>query len=201
MAPTRTTTIITPADSYDLVTLDDLKSDLSIVGTGDDEYLARAISKASLAAARYCDRTLVAETVEDRFDLGWSSPSTLSLSHFPVIDLQTVSQDGAALVADVDYWLDASSGGLTRIGCGWGGATILVRYEGGYEDIPLDLQGAATDIVKALQFNRTRDPLLRSENILSGLYAYTLFDGSSGASAGTAMQVRSTLDSYRVITV
>jgi hypothetical protein len=31
-------------------------------------------------------------------------------------------------------------------------------------------------LVKATRFSRSRDPALRSENILEGLYSYTLFD-------------------------
>lgn len=196
----RITTVITPAPSYDLVSLQDLCDDLSITTTDDDAYLMRAISKASLAAAQYCDRVLVNETVQDRFDFGWKSAETLKLSHYPVTQLQSITQGGVTLVEGTDFILDAATGVLYPTACTWGGEALIVEYDGGYSDIPLDLQGAVTDIVKALQFNRTRDPLLRSENILSGLYAYTLFDATN-TSAGTAMQVRSTLDSYRAMSV
>ena len=81
---------------------------------------------------------------------------------------------------------------------------LLLAYSragyGGYDPIPIDLQAAATEMVKAVPFNRTRDPSLRSENILSGLYAYTLFDpASSGVQPGSVQQVAaSTLDFYRL---
>lgn len=195
----RTTVITTPAESYDLISLANLKADLSIAGSADDTFLQRAITKASLAAARYCDRTLVNEAVEDRFYFDGRSVGSVKLSHFPVTAIQSVVIDGATLVVDEGYLVDKQSGVLYR--GGWSGEQLVVAYTGGYVDVPLDLQGATTDIVKALQFNRTRDPMLRSENILSGLYAYTLFDASSGASSGTALQVRNTLDSYRVVFV
>lgn len=197
--PYRITTVTTPADSYDLVALEDFKSDLGITVDTDDDFLQRAIGKASLAAAQYCDRVLVAEEVVDTF-VGHHS-SALKVSHYPIIEINSITQgSGDIMVEGADYRVDMAAGVIYRIGCSWGGDPVVVDYEGGYSEIPLDLQGAATDIVKALQFNRTRDPMLRSENILSGLYAYTLFDSGTSTS-GTAQQVRTTLDSYRAMSV
>lgn len=196
----RSTTVIVPADSYDLVTLDDLKADLGIIVDTDDDFLTRAIGKASSAAAQYCGRVFPAETVEEVFDLCGKTSDTLLASRTPIVEITSITQGDTVLTAGDDYRYDAKSGIIYRVGGRWSGDDIAVTYAGGFDPIPLDLQGAAIDMVKALQFNRSRDPLLRSENILSGLYAYTLFDPSTAA-AGTPQQVSAALDAYRVLAI
>lgn len=195
----RSTTVIIPADSYDLVTLDDLKADLGISIDADDDFLTRAIGKASSAAAQYCGRVFPVETVEDLFDLCGNSHAALQLSRAPIVEIVSVAQGDTVLAQD-DYRIDAKAGLIFRSDGRWSGSDITINYTGGFDPIPLDLQGAAIDMVKGLQFNRSRDPLLRSENILSGLYAYTLFDPSQSAS-GTPKQVAYALDSYRVMSL
>jgi hypothetical protein len=201
-----TTTVIAAAESYDLVTLDDLKDDLSISGTDSDAFLARAISKASAAAAQYCNRVFALETVEDVFDLTFSrlqasGEQALQASRFPIASIASLVEGTTALVQDTDYRLDMASGLLYRLSgtavTSWCATPVTLTYDAGYDAIPLDLQDAVTQMVSAMNFSRTRDPLLRSENILSGLYAYTLFDPTQ-VPAGTAEQVASTLDAYRV---
>lgn len=181
------TTVTDAAASYDLVTLENYKLDAGITVDTDDTYLERAISRSSAAIMNYCGRVFAVETVRDDFVA--ASGSSLVLSRYPVIEVESVT--GAA----VSYNLDKARGLLTATSGVWAGA-VSVTYTAGFETIPMDLQGAVSEVVKALQFNRTRDPSLRSENILSGLYAYTLFDASN-SSVGTAQQVSAILDSYR----
>lgn len=180
------TTVITPAASYDLVTLTDFKVDAGISIDTDDEYLERAISRASQAIMSYCGRVFAVETVRD--DFACIKGSEIVLSRFPVLSIESVDGVPAA------YTLD-SARGLISVASGQLSGSASVTYVAGLNPIPLDLQGAVGEVVKALQFNRSRDPSLRSENILSGLYAYTLFDANAGA--GTAKQVASILDRYR----
>lgn len=191
----RSTEIITPAGSHDLVSLADFKIDTGITTDTDDIYLQRAISRASAAAETYCDRVFAVETVRDTFEeIGCTS--SLKLSRYPVIEIDTVDADGTALIEGTDYRVDYPIGRISPISGGWS-SPLAVTYSAGLDPIPLDLQGAVGEMVKALQFNKSRDPSLRSENILSGLYAYTLFDtGTSGA--GTGQQVAAILDFYRM---
>lgn len=207
MSTLATTIVTVPADSYDLVTLADLKADLNILDTSQDAFLSRAISKASAAASQYCNRVFAFETVADTFDLSfsrlqWGGEGSLQASRWPVGTITSLIEAGTALVQDTDYRIDIASGIIWRLGSSglvtsWRNSPVVFTYAAGFDPIPFDLQDAATKIVQALQFNRTRDPMLRSENILSGLYAYTLFDPST-MPAGTADQVASTLDNYRV---
>ncbi len=214
-----TTTVTIPAaggaTAYDLVTLANYKADLSITVGIDDTYLSRAISKASQAISQYCNRVFAAETVQDLFDLTqprlkFGGEAVLQTSRWPIISITSVVENTGAnavtLVRDTDYRVDVTTGLLWRLNAQsglvttWGASPVTVIYQGGFATIPLDLQDAATNVVKSMQFNRTRDPSLRSENILSGLYAYTLFD-STQMPGGTADQVSATLDNYRMARV
>jgi hypothetical protein len=61
------TTVVTPASSHDLTTLDAVKDELPISGNGSDAILGRYISGASQAVEQYCNRVFVVETVSDQF--------------------------------------------------------------------------------------------------------------------------------------
>jgi hypothetical protein len=191
------TTIVTPAASRDLVSLADLKIDLGISTDADDAYLQRAISRASEAIELYCGRIFAVETLKEEYAYGYGR-SGLRTSRFPVISVTSIEAGGRTLMDGEDYRLDAVAGRIATMGGAWFGGPLVIEYTAGFNPIPLPIQAAVTEMVKALQFNRTRDPLLRSENILSGLYAYTLFDPGTVA-AGTPQQVMAILDSYRVM--
>ncbi len=53
------TTLFTGGQTLDLVALSDLKLELNLSETSDDAYLAKLITRASSAAARFCNRTFV----------------------------------------------------------------------------------------------------------------------------------------------
>jgi hypothetical protein len=201
-----TSTVIAAAASYDLVALDDLKADLGIADSASDSFLARAISKASAAAAQYCNRMFVRETVQDVFDLSLArlqarGEAVLLARSCPVASVAGLVEGTVTLVRDTDYRVDLAAGQFYRLSNGadasWCATPVTLTYDAGFDEVPLDVQAAVTQMVNAMNFDRTRDPLLRSENILSGLYAYTLFDPGQ-VPAGTAEQVASTLDAYRV---
>jgi hypothetical protein len=187
------TTVVTPAESYDLVSLENLKLDLGIVTDADDDYLQRAISRASAAVSAYCNRVFVVESVQDVFVC--SGSESLVAGRFPIIS-DTLEIGGDTYEEGGAYRLDARRG-IVELASGIWPSALTITYDAGFDPIPLDLQAAVSDMVKALQFNRSRDPQLRSENILSGLYAYTLFDPGA-LPAGTPRQVSAILDHYRI---
>ena len=204
------TTIVDAASSQDLIALADLKTDLGITDSADDAYLTRAISQASLAIAQYCRRTFATETVQDVIDFARSRHvlshhpwiDAIHASRFPIQSVTSVTEGSLVLVADVDYRVDPGTGIFHRltadgVSVGWRIFPVTIVYVAGFADVPFDLQNAVGNVVKSMHFNRTRDPLLRSENILSGLYSYTLFDPGT-LPGGTADQVAATLDAYRV---
>lgn len=188
------TVVITPAATRDLIALEDFKTDAGITVDTDDAYLERAISRASAVVESYCSRVFAVETVSDTFNPD-GAYQRLRLSRFPVVEVTSITDDGVTLVEDDDYVLDYKIGVIRFLARRCSDA-LVATYSAGYETIPLDIQGAVGEIVKALQFNKSRDPSLKSENILSGLYAYSLFDANSSG-AGTATQVSAVLEPYR----
>ena len=204
------TTVVTPATDIDLVELDDVKDDLQISGTADDTYLERLITRASAAAANYCNRVFAVETVSDQF-LAPGDPSggmvsrpleRLQLTRFPIVAVTSVVLRGIALVAGTDFLVDQPLGQLVRLDAGirqigWPPSGIVVTYSAGYADAPPDVQDAVTRLIKGRLAARTRDPLLRSENI-PGLASNTYWIGASPDTGNLPPDVADALDNYRI---
>jgi hypothetical protein len=177
-------TIVTPrTDGGLLVTLDELKAELNISSTEDDDYLTALLLRVSQALEQHCGRTFAVETVSEQFRSdGRCWPEAIALRRFPVTAIQSLSVDGLALDDVYDYEVDGEEGRLHRLDddrrIGWSGEKIVAVYSAGYETTPGPVRQAAFELVKFHQAARTRDPALRSENILSGLYSYTLFQSS-----------------------
>jgi len=66
MGPTIVTTVTAPAANADLVDLQTVKRELDITDNSGDDVLGRWISASSGAAARYCNRVFVVETLFDQ---------------------------------------------------------------------------------------------------------------------------------------
>lgn len=196
------------AGSYDLTTLAVVKAELSISGTTEDTAIATWITQASQAAAEYCNRVFPSETVAETFRERESfvKHDRIVLARFPVSAVASVVEDSTALVVGTDYEIDKDRGFLYRLSAGvnvdWSFTSLVVTYTAGYATLPVLLGRAAISLVKLLRANATRDPSLRSENILSGLYSYTLFNpGSDFAAGGMPADITAQLDFYRNITV
>ncbi|MCL8385565.1 phage head-tail connector protein [Xanthobacter aminoxidans] len=203
------TTIVMPASTADLVTLDDVKTELEITGTAADAWLNKVISRASAAAAQYCNRTLVQEVVKDEFWAGrdgypWVLPggvAPLQLTRWPVTAVDSVLENGVVLSDPADYRRQPGTGHLIRLDGNswprkWPALPIVVQYTAGYSPIPDDLQDAVIRMVKARWFLRQRDPLLRQEET-PGVYSATYWV-STGADGAITPDVSDLLDNYRV---
>jgi hypothetical protein len=159
-------TVVTPALTHDLTTLETAKDELNITGNDSDVRLARWIRETSGYIATWCNRTFAIETVSelwraaDRhhfflpFHTGHSAtntPDPLLLRRYPIVSIDGVSEeDGDPLLA-TDYEYDATTGRLWRLSGGdsdpagaaaatrmhWYAAKIVVTYAGGY-DTPRD---------------------------------------------------------------
>lgn len=203
------TTVVSAASSKALITLSDVKLELGITGTTDDTWLTSVIDRASLAAAQYCNRTLVSETVKDQFwpqrdGYPWIIPGgiwPLQLTRWPVSSVSSVVENDVTLTVTTDYLLRSAEGQLVRLDSRaypkkWPAFTIAVQYVAGYQTIPSDLQDAVIRMVKSRWFMRSRDPLLKQEDV-PGVYsaAYWVSTGSEGA---ITPDVADLLDNYRV---
>ncbi|EHM01418.1 hypothetical protein HMPREF9946_02157 [Acetobacteraceae bacterium AT-5844] len=169
-------TVIEPAASFDLTTLDDVKAELGITGTAEDAQLQKRISRASDLIARYCDRVFARERVRETFVIGRCS-RPLRLDRKPA-QILIVSVDDAPL--EDGQWALDDAGGVVRLSGGvpgpWWGTTVAVEYYGGYvlpgaEDVPdapkmpAALEQACVTLVTALYAGAGRDPMQRSRTV------------------------------------
>lgn len=181
-----------------LVDLEALKDELQITTTTNDDYLEGLLLRVSEAIETHCHRVFAVETVSEVFrpDAGAKAHEALILTRRPVIAITSVTADGTLLAAS-EYEVDKESGLLYRLSddarSTWSEAKITVVYSSGYATIPGPVQQGIFELVKLNQAARTRDPALRSENILEGLYSYTLFNGENLSSVLSGV---SGLDKY-----
>ncbi len=164
-------TVVTPADSDQLVSLADVKDELGISGTADDALLNRWIAADSARITQYCGRdTWGQQTVTDR----WQRTRTrwrLHLHAWPVSAVTAVAEGQTDLTAD-DWRLDDARF-LQRIvddttDRAWPRLVIKVTYTGGYTlpaDAPATLADVTHRLIKARWHAKDRDPAMRSESV------------------------------------
>lgn len=202
-----TLVVDTAALSTSLTTLQAVKDELQITDTSEDDYLTRQIALASAAVCSYLGIvmaddgtvTLGRETLIQTFTPPTSGP-VLSMLRRPIVSVTSLSEDGSTIEAE-KYSFDY--GNIKRIGASWSRVEYVVEYVAGWllpedsgRNLPVEIEDAAISLIKASRFSRSRDPLLRSENILTGLYSYTLFDPREGNSP-LPPEVAAKIDRFR----
>lgn len=187
-------TVASPAASTALTTLDTVKAALSISNDVDDEFIERQIAGISqrIVSEILCimpavdgTRTIGAEALTQQYRLK-SAQNCLVIGRWipqMPVTISGVVEDGTALDA-ADY--EFNGGMLIRLSddkptC-WSASKIVVSLSAGWllpedtgRNLPPNIEDAAIELIKIARFNRTRDPTLRQENILEGLYSYQLF--------------------------
>lgn len=204
------TTVTSPAGSYDLVALADVKDELGITDSSSDTLLGKQISRMSLIAAGYCNRVFVQETVKDEFfppdeRTPWvfaGDTEPLQLSRFPAASITTVMEDGTSLTVDTDYRADLVPGQMIRVDSdgyptNWQLLAIAVTYVAGYATIPADLQDAVIRMVKSRWYAKGRDTNIRQENI-PGVREVQYWVATGTDAGALTPDVQDILDSYRV---
>lgn len=222
----RISTLITPAESYDLVTLENVKLELQLPDsdTSKDAWLAQVITQISGAIERYCNRspqdtnegTFNVEEVEDLFfperdPYPWQVPGgldSLQLSRWPIQSVEMVivtdpPGNDTTLVDTVDFQQNPAFGQLIRLDqfmnypTLWPPVRTRVRYKGGYSSIPGDVQQAAMRWISQRWSDRDRNPNLRAkEQPNIGREEYWV--GGPPNSGGVPAEIAALLDSYRV---
>ncbi|NEV75471.1 phage head-tail connector protein [Rhodopseudomonas sp. BR0C11] len=179
-------TVITRATSRQLTTLDNLKLELDISGTAQDEKLQRLIDRASAAVCSYLrvpaandgSVTLGLETIAETF---WQSPwtgsryNTLMLARMPVTEVVSVVAAGEPIDLD-DIEIDGAAGILRRVrgsslrAAECGRRRTVVTYKAGWTlpgtadfTLPLPIEGATIGLIRGARFAATRDPAVKSE--------------------------------------
>jgi hypothetical protein len=149
--------VITPAASYDLVTLAEMKASLLIppTDTSKDVLLTDLITSISETVATMCNRVFGADTVDETFyQLEDGTSQRLYLSRWPVklADISSLTMDGSDLMinSNVLWVLEEDTGTLYSYPTTgpWYGV-IDAKYTGGYV-LPTDAPGPLKFAVKAL---------------------------------------------------
>lgn len=187
MAPQIITTVVTAAaasaggNAYDLTTLAIIKDELGITGSGTDVRLRRYLTGASVAAAQFCNRVFVVETVKDevwpqRDPYPYLIPGglmPLQLTRWPIVaaSVSSVIENSVTLVDGTDFRVDYDKGQLARLNATtlyprrWPAWPISAQYDGGFDPIPPDVVDAVIRMVRTRWLAKDRDALLREENI------------------------------------
>lgn len=201
------TTVVTPANSYDLTTLAKVKDELGITVSTYDTILGRYITSASAAAAQFCNRVFVAETVKDTLyadkymALFRSNVDALQLARWPLVSITSVVVDGITLVENTDFVKDIVRGQLTRIDSSadrtaWCGRLIVVNYQGGYSTIPTDLEDAIIRMVTKRYLAKGRDPSLKQESV-PGVREVQYWIATGAEAGNMTPDILDILDNYR----
>lgn len=165
-------TVVTPAESSALTTLEAVKAELSLSGTGDDAWLTDTIARAGATIERWCGRVFALETVQETFRIDRAT-DLLVLSRWPVAAVVNVVAGGVGL--DADGWeLDADNGDLYRLGTAdqrklWPIGKTVVAYSAGFilpgaegRNLPADIEAACIALCVRAFHAKGRDPALRS---------------------------------------
>ena len=129
--------VLTPATSYALLTLSEIKAILGVppTDTSEDAQLSMWIDQYSDIIATMCQRTFAYEEVQETWR-GDSMPfdcPRLYLSHYPVadIDLESVESPKGSVIDPATYEVENDSGKV-RIDGYWA-EPVVVKYWGGYQ--------------------------------------------------------------------
>ncbi len=150
--------VLMPADSYALLTLDELKSMINVPlsNTSEDAQLQMWIDQYSDVVATMCNRVFAYETVAEtwRSESAPFDRSTLFLTRYPVadVDLTTVESPRGSTLDPASYEVENTSGKL-RIDGAWT-EPVTVTYSGGYhlpDEAPPALKAATGLLIQAAQ--------------------------------------------------
>ena len=129
--------VITPAESYALLTLDELKAILNVppTNTAEDAQLQLWIDQYSDVVATMCNRVFAKEKVAETWrgeTQPFDSPH-LFLTRYPVADadLTAVESPRGSVLDPLSYEIENASGKL-RIDGAWS-EPVTVTYSGGYQ--------------------------------------------------------------------
>ncbi len=151
--------IITPAESFALLTRDELKIGLGIApgDTTQDSLLDQLIDRYSDTVAEICNRVFAKETVQETWR--WLDGRRLFLSHWPVkqADLVSVESPRGSILPASDYELEERSGKISLYGSR--AEPIVVTYTGGFilpAEAPPALKQAAELLIRADRAEKQR---------------------------------------------
>jgi len=169
-----------------LITIAEIKDWLKLSGTGDDDFLQRAINDWSDTIEKRLARVIKsAEHTDERHDGG---KRAVLLKNIPVTAISEITIDATEVSSD-DYTYDGESG-VIRMATGYafdgGPGSVLVTYTGGYDTVPGDLVRAVKQLT-ALEY------------YLSGHGRKALAKRGESTGEGTATYERGPEDQERIM--
>jgi len=160
--------VLTPASSFDLMTLDEAKQMLgiSLTDTSDDAQLAMFIDINSASISRLCNRIFAREEVSE----SWrelNGGNRVFLSHWPVLqaDIESVQSPLGTMVSPDDWELEEASGKVSFFGVA-AIEPVVITYWGGY-NLPNEAPGA---LKHALALLNLQSRLLASLGTIGGIH-------------------------------
>jgi hypothetical protein len=153
--------VLTPAESYALVTLDEVKSILGLppANTSEDTQLQMWIDQYSDVIATMCQRVFAYEQVAETWrgnGTPFDSPR-LFLSHYPVADADIVSVESPrGNILDPSVYEVEPQSGKMRIEGAWTDP-VTVTYSGGYllpDAAPPALKAATILLIQAARLQQ-----------------------------------------------
>jgi Phage gp6-like head-tail connector protein len=145
--------ILEPADEFDLLTLEELKTSLGINDTSQDAQLTELIGRHSDVVSTLCNRVFAKEMLRETWRcLNTDCPGTrLFLSHWPVAEdgIEIVEAPRGVVLDPATYELEERSGKLTLFGAPV--SEVIVTYTGGFdlpEDAPEALKQACELLIR-----------------------------------------------------
>jgi hypothetical protein len=211
-------TVVTPAVTYDLTTLEIAYEELGITDATNDARMSRWISATSDYIARYCNRVFAQETVAEKWRQAdrWIVRETYAaepfrLSRYPVVEVASIALHDGTLLTPEQYELDAVKGILWRANegtrCDWYEPTVTITYTGGYnvpDQTPYALEQACLMLLKVRNDNIARDRMLRAivvPGVLEEQYWGPTAPGMSAAAMGMPPEIADILNQFRDLNI
>jgi hypothetical protein len=187
--------VLTPAASNALVSLDELKTLLSIAptDTSKDAKLQLAIDGVSAEMATKVNRVFGLEEVEETFyDI--AGCKRLYFSRWPVklSDISVMTLDGNDILTDTSWVLEEKKGFMYTPADGSWTGTLNTIYKGGYvlpDNVPLDLKRIASVLSGETYYAIERGLMLSGVKMIVHKQARISFyptGGGSGTGGGNA---------------
>ena len=167
-SPASDTTFLTQAERRAAVGLapTDNTQDL-ILADLDARVAARICAACNIAVGSGANPTLRQETLTETIR-GFCGGGDIRLSRRHNVAVTSVTGDGSA-VGTADYLVDPESGVLTALKDDeyytWSARKLIIVYVAGFTTPPPELKAAASDFLRAIWLERTRDPFVKSEDI------------------------------------
>ena len=184
-----TVSVISSTNDGSLLTSYEARLGLNLSSSTDetlDDLIEMLVRWSSDEISVICNRVFTKEKVKEVVrEIDSTVCRRIYLSHYPIVDIESVDCGGTTLDEDVDYEIDVDAGTLNIINGYWSDPVTII-YTGGYElpnEAPPALQQAAMLMMREAYYASTRgDATVRMLSHKDSRIIY--FDPTSAMKAG-----------------